>query len=267
MTAARKRNTVAALALVLVAAMIIGITYAYFTAEDEIVNTFVMGDLEIDLEEPNYPGDPDPDNPDNPEPYEPGDVLEKDPTVEAVENDSYVRLFVKFVGTEDNAAAFIAKDSARLNKILSIIFYDKTGTAIVPNIYKGVSAGAGRPDSPASRYSTTQLATIVSTGAADNWYNKTDFAAPLYNATTGEFEFRHNAELKEGDSLTLFNRVVFPTNWDLADFHGDDTVNPAIVGIGNFKIEVRAEAIQSKNFATADEAFAALNAQIAANNP
>lgn len=72
----RKIILLAAL-LVMVAILGVGGTLAYFTAEDEATNTFTVGNVKIELTEPNWDSTG---KTDAPEVY-PGEALAKDPTV------------------------------------------------------------------------------------------------------------------------------------------------------------------------------------------
>lgn len=73
----KKKLTLVVTCVVLVAAMVIGGTLAYFTDTKTAENTFTVGNVEIKLEEPNWKGSGEADAP---EVY-PGEPLAKDPTV------------------------------------------------------------------------------------------------------------------------------------------------------------------------------------------
>ena len=82
----RKILLLAAL-LVMVAILGVGGTLAYFTAEDEATNTFTVGNVKIELNEPNW---------EEAEDVYPGQVLPKDPKVTNVgTNPCYVRIAVE----------------------------------------------------------------------------------------------------------------------------------------------------------------------------
>ena len=87
----RKIILLAAL-LVMVAILGVGGTLAYFTAEDEATNTFTVGNVKIELTEPNWDatGKAEAEN------VYPGQVLPKDPTVKNTGNNPcYVRVAVE----------------------------------------------------------------------------------------------------------------------------------------------------------------------------
>ena len=84
----KKNILLGALALILVAAVSVGGTLALLTASDNVVNTFTVGNVKIDLTEPNYKGDN--------QKLIPGTTIAKDPTVTVLADseDCYVRVKV-----------------------------------------------------------------------------------------------------------------------------------------------------------------------------
>lgn len=71
----KKKILTAVLAVCLVAAMTVGATLAYFTSKTEdVVNTFTVGNVDIDLTEPSW-------NPDDGKDLQPGAVVKKDPKI------------------------------------------------------------------------------------------------------------------------------------------------------------------------------------------
>lgn len=73
----KKRILLTGLLVVLVAALSVGITLAYLTSEDSANNTFTIGNVSIDLTEPNW----DATGAAEAEDAYPGEPLAKDPTV------------------------------------------------------------------------------------------------------------------------------------------------------------------------------------------
>lgn len=89
-----KMKKVLALVLALCLAMAIGVgaTLAYLTATDSATNTFTVGNVKIDLTEPQWDASG---KKDAPESY-PGEALAKDPTVQNIgANPCFVRIEVK----------------------------------------------------------------------------------------------------------------------------------------------------------------------------
>lgn len=88
----KRKILLLASALVMVAVLGIGGTLAYFTDKDEEINTFTVGNVDIDLDEPNWDEDGSGDAPD----VYPGEPLAKDPTVTNVgKNPCFVRVKVE----------------------------------------------------------------------------------------------------------------------------------------------------------------------------
>lgn len=88
----KKKLTLVVTCIVLVAAMVIGGTLAYFTDTKSAENTFTVGNVEIDLTEPKWTSTG---KEDAPEVY-PGESLAKDPTVENTgANPCFVRIKVE----------------------------------------------------------------------------------------------------------------------------------------------------------------------------
>ena len=91
--------TLSVVALVLVAAVTYGITMAFLTARsNDKTNVFTAGDnVDIIINEPNYDLITD-------HTYKPGDIQDKDPSVENLKEESYIAMTVEFKvkdGTED----------------------------------------------------------------------------------------------------------------------------------------------------------------------
>lgn len=91
--------TLSVVALVLVAAVTYGITMAFLTARsNDKTNVFTAGDnVDIIINEPNYELITD-------HTYKPGDIQDKDPSVENLKEESYIAMTVEFKvkdGTED----------------------------------------------------------------------------------------------------------------------------------------------------------------------
>lgn len=92
----KKKKLVSMLmAVVLVGAIGVGATLAYFTDKEAKTNVITMGHVDIDLDEPNYEGDEE-----NNEVKDivPGQTIVKDPTITVAEDsqDAYVRATLAF---------------------------------------------------------------------------------------------------------------------------------------------------------------------------
>lgn len=95
------KKKIVSLALVMaLVAIVAGGTLAYFTDDDEATNTFTVGNVAIDLTEPNWDASG---SEDAPEVY-PGEALAKDPTVTNTgANPCFVRISVEGLDCLDNA--------------------------------------------------------------------------------------------------------------------------------------------------------------------
>ena len=219
------KNSIAILAVVLVAAIAIGVTLAYLNDSQSVTNTFTVGDLDIALEEPSYPTDPT-------KPNTPGTSYPKDPTTEAVVGDGYMRMVVEIIDTDSDARI---TDAGRLAKILKTLFYDPAGDFELGVIDENVPF--------ALHYSESDLAGLPN-------FNLDDFI--MDDSVPGLIVFEYDGIFTEGSIATLFTSVIIPCDWDQTDMQL----------LGNYKIVVQSQAIQSSNFANAAEAFAALDGAI-----
>lgn len=211
-------------AITLVAALGIGGTLAFLTDSQKVTNTFSVADLDITLTEPDW------DDTTDGKDMEPGDTVKKDPTVNAVKGDSYVRVIMTIRDKEGNvitSGGNTVGDKDRLALILDTIRYAN------PELEENTS------------YSLAQLEDIARVNA--------DFT--LKSGADGEYTYTYDKILKKGDSATLFSNIVIPTDWN----------RERLSLLGEYKIEIYAQAIQTSNFSSADAAFAALDAEIAAD--
>ena len=98
----KKKLTLVVTCVVLVAAMVIGGTLAYFTDTDKATNTFTVGNVKIELTEPKWE---EAGKEDAPEVY-PGEPLAKDPTVTNTgANPCFVRIKVENLDQFGNKGA------------------------------------------------------------------------------------------------------------------------------------------------------------------
>lgn len=237
----KKKNVlIGALSIGLIAALAIGGTVAFLTDSEDATNRFSMGDLDIKLEEPEWDngGDPvDPDDPDGPktpgdgDDLLPGDVRKKDPTVTAVDGDSYMRVIMTIQNKDGSAIT----DPDRLAKIMETIYYADPVIEETASLSSEELADAG--------YKTVNesIFTLDSTRSADNvfYYNYT-------NAATGDI-------FKKDAVAVLFTNIVIPTDWNRTE----------LALLGEYQIVLEAQAIQSANFASAADAYTALDGEAA----
>ena len=215
------------LTLGLLAALAVGGTMAYMTDWEDKENTFSVGTLDVSLEEKNW------DENEDGEDLVPGDTYEKDPVIEGVENDSYVRMRIIIKDTDGN----VIRDDSRLDLIKSMIKYDST--------YNANSQTAGTVIVEGESYSLADIAGLPMVNPGFTEVN---------TGKKGEYCFNYGQILKDGDKVALFTNIVVPTDWSQVQLDK----------IGAFGIDVVVEAIQAKNFANAAEAFSALDNEISA---
>ncbi|MCL2494668.1 MAG: CalY family protein [Oscillospiraceae bacterium] len=246
----KKRSAIMAiLAVVLVAALTAGGTLAYMTDSETLINTFVVGDLDITISEPNYPGGECKDR-------VPGDSFPKDPTVRAVKGDSYMRVKVEFLDGNGSTNTVIT-DPERLALIMQTLYFDPSFSATVVGGYKGsanlrVWAGSISSHTPDStyHYSAADLAGKVTAGQIQNWYNKNDFDDPATGGN-GVYYLNYKGIFYLGTSVKVFTSVVFPSDWNQVQMQK----------LGSYSIRITAEAIQAEGFANRAEAFVKLDAE------
>lgn len=254
-----KKIVIGALSICLVAAMAIGGTMAFLTDSEQVTNHFSLGDLDITIDEPGWeddthenPDDPDgPDEPGDGEDLVPGDTKDKDPTVTAVEGNSYMRVVMTI---KDRDSGEVITDTARLDLILQTIRYAE-GDAIVE----------GTP------YALADLASYNTVNSK--------FVKDTERSSDGVYYYNYDGIFNKDDKAVLFTDIVIPTDWNqeelntlrgiyYTDADGNEVAadaEGATKTYHNYMIEIQAQAIQSDNFADAAAAFAALDGEITSN--
>lgn len=114
-------------ALMLLVGCAAGATLAWLvTKTDPVVNTFTVGDINIELTEPNYKP-----TVDGKAKILPGDTIAKDPTVTVLENseDCYVRMFMVIDWSAETDKWFVGEESTKWFE------FDKTGSWISGDKY------------------------------------------------------------------------------------------------------------------------------------
>lgn len=238
----KKKIVALCLCVALAVVAIGGATLAYFTDTDEAKNTFTVGNVEIKLDETNV------DNPQGDRVQEnsykliPGVSYVKDPTITVLEGseDCYVRMKV----TLNNASKIIA-------------------------MCTDPEFAEDGPTGVEDAFPLIRMITFVEENAAkwdgiipDNMVDTEEMLANakycVYDkeADTITYTFYYNDVVSAADAdaalETLFDEIKVPT-W---------VTGEQLAALKNFQINVVAEAIQtSDNFANADEAWAAFDAQ------
>jgi predicted ribosomally synthesized peptide with SipW-like signal peptide len=246
-----KKHVIAALAVILVLAVAIGATMAYLTDSQKVTNVFTVGDLDIALEEPDYPYKDDPAPPD----ATPGTSYKKNPTLYADKGDSYARFIVEFIDLDTN---LVITNAARVAKIWQTIYYTNNTLAVNNESDDGTA--------PIYRYTlnyvdSTGAPSITANGTLDalKHFNDTAFTKDTGRSSVGKEYYNYTANggiFLEGTQAVLFDRFVVPVNWNQYDM--------AI--LGKYKIVITAQAIQKQNFVNSTDAFAALDVEVQDNS-
>lgn len=243
-------------------AVTVGATLAYLTDTAEVVNTFTVGNVDIDLNETDV--DENGSTKENGYHLVPGQTYTKDPTVTIKANSepSYVRMLVTVEDYADLERICLWASSQQITGYMSNV-----GGAVIE---------------PSNVGSVVALDKFTTNMSAD-WkcvLIKRDFDN---SRCVYEFRYKEPTEKKEADYPLnpLFQAIQIPgwmTNNMLKalsagyagaphfTYYGDFGVYDASLenqAFGNpFKITVRAEAIQAAGFDNADEAWAAFDAQM-----
>lgn len=238
-----KSTLLVVLSFALIAVISVGGTIAYFSGSDEVKNTLSIGKVEISLDEPNW-------EPEKGLDLTPGSRADKDPTVTAVEGDSYMRIKMEIVDGGDNPIT----DEARLALILQTLWYDKDN-----HLQDG------------KKYTQAELRQMVEDGRIDSKYNKEQFTfagTEENNPSVRYYHYNGVFSAADGGTAVLFTDMLIPRDWHnekLFVLSGDSyTVSENGVveitekGTG-YKIILSAEAMQAAEMESAEKAFAALD--------
>ena len=96
------------------------------------------------------------------------------------------------------------------------------------------------------------MQTICCRGATG--VNTENFTLDGVRSTDTKYVYNYNGIFEEGSEVILFDAVKIPTAWNQTD----------ISVLGSYKLVIRAEAIQSSGFDSAEDAYKALDGEIAA---
>lgn len=98
----KKKLLTLVLSLVLIGAVGVGATLAYFTDTDNVTNTITMGKVEIEITEPSF--SPNAEN-NTLKDVMPGQVIAKDPTIKVVDGSAPAYIRVKITDASNNVLA------------------------------------------------------------------------------------------------------------------------------------------------------------------
>jgi len=223
-------------------------TLAYFTDSQKVTNVITAAEgVDITLDEPHY-------NPDDTLNIVPADVISKDPTITNNLDAVYARLILNIQENDAGGADPIAiTDRARAQKIMSMLYFNPNagnGTPKdidLPAVEKMTAAELANLKQPNPIFQLNPEFVLDNTRGGDGCY--------FFNYIGG---VNNSGILLPGEVKTLFTDVVVPLDWDKSDILYPPVKNGDI-GIGNFRIIVTAQAIQTQNFTGAEEAYEALD--------
>lgn len=218
------------------------LTTGYLTGKETVENVFSVGNIEIGLKEPEW----EPEKGDG-ENMCPGHSVYKNPTIKntASANDGgnpcYARMKVEIVNGDGSAV----NNAEALKLIRQSIRYDSTFTGKFSAKGTGKVITEGRI--PGYTLEEIQKLPMV------NPLFKEDKERSGGNLTVYNYEGKDGTGiLGIGEEATLFSAVVFPAQWTEKELRL----------IGDFKLIIRAEAIQTTGFASREDAYQALDGEL-----
>lgn len=230
----------------LLASLAVGGTMAFLTDKDSAVNTFTVGHVSLDFEEPDW--DPDPDDPNTPgdgEHIVPGSSTDKTPTITSTDEEgnmpSYLRVKMELVDSESGERI---TDEERIEKIMNCIRFDEDGTGLAQTI--GVQ-GAKFTQAEIDKFPTVnpmfQEDTTYTAATPGLYYYNYVGEDNNLDTPNGEDDIFY-----AGDTVELFSNIVVPAEYKNSDMDV----------MGAFEIRLQPQAIQADGFINATEAFEAL---------
>ena len=120
----KKKLTAVALVVCMLAIMLVGASLAYFTDTDEATNTFTMGKVDIMLTEPEWTKN----NPNGIAKLMPGTVIDKDPTITAVEKSEDAYLFLDVIFNKYNSLFWVMAADASADEDIAFTIFNDDGT-------------------------------------------------------------------------------------------------------------------------------------------
>lgn len=223
----RKQLLIGAVSVCVLGAVGVG-SYSYFSDAGTVVNEITTGSLDLDVSENEW--DPTTDN-DGKNLY-PGYTAKKNPTIQNItgilDNNAYVRAIVTFKDKDGNPI----NNRERNDLINYTIRWDSSNALKEGTKYAKARFESMPTVNPAFKY-------VASKSNPDEGRYVYYLIDPLVSADTAG----------GGQSVTLFNTLVYPTEWSQTELDK----------MGDFKIDVTFEGIQEKTFEDVDDAMDALS--------
>ena len=257
----KKKITLVVTCLVLVAAMVIGGTLAYFTDTKEAQNTFTVGGVKIDLTEPEWNEKAD-------HTLVPDKTYAKDPTITLKDGsqDSYLALELNF--NKYNSLFWVmAADASADEKIDFTIFTDATHKTVKDDFKNDKGQFSSTKFLAAMAQNKTVFQQIV-----NKWFGgitHTDWEIISYDmgeTNTNCFTMRlayiggqNNGVVKAGESVTFMTSFGMPASVTQEMIEDGVTVGKMSSTFNtekvDFKLNFVAYAIQAQGFNSAKDAF------------
>lgn len=217
-------------------------TYGYFTEQEKVINVFTVGDLEVDLQEPEWS----PEEGDG-EDLCPGACVYKNPTVKNMAEKGsggtscYARMTVKIL---DGKGAPVT-DQNLLDLIHTTIRYDET--------YTGTFSKTGTSE---------QVVQNRIPGYFLREFSSLPMVNPLFakdnaRSTGNTLVFNYLGKDGKGilspqDEAVLFTNIVIPAEWTRKEMRS----------LEEFRLDISVQAIQTSGFPDKEAAFDALDEEM-----
>lgn len=260
----KKKLTAVALVVCMLAIMLVGASLAYFTDTEAKTNTFTMGKVDIELTEPNW---------DNKTPngakLMPGTVIDKDPTITAVEKSEDAYLFLDVIFNKYNSLFWVMAADASADEKIDFTIYNDDGTAV-----------AEEYQNPEGKFSTSKFMAAMQDPTnkevfqkiVNKWFggiNHTDWEirdVDMGKLNKSCFTLRlayigGDGVISAGEKVKFMNTFGMPSSVTQEMIDAGHTVggqdNTFNTTSADFKLTFKAYAIQSAEL-TLDEAYTAL---------
>ncbi|MDO5540167.1 MAG: SipW-dependent-type signal peptide-containing protein [Eubacteriales bacterium] len=239
----RNKKIIAAAGMFLLAAAGTGVTLGYLNAGESVVNTFTVGDLKLGLQEPEW----EPEKGDGQNIF-PGYSVYKNPTIKNItpgnngEQTCYVRMCISIC----NGNGEDITDNTALELIKSTLRYDDSYNGTYDQKGEGQKITEGRIPGYSLR-ELEKLPMINPVFAIDESRSSANRIVCNYMGESDRGLFHI------GDEAVLFTDIAIPIHW----------TGQEMEKAGDFQIIVSAEAIQSAGFSSQEEAFSALDVELA----
>lgn len=259
----KKKLTAVALVVCMLAIMLVGASLAYFTDTDEATNTFTMGKVDIKLTEPTWN-----EKTPNGAKLMPGTVIDKDPTITAVENSEDAYLFLDVVFNKYNSLFWVMAADASADEDIAFTIFNDDGT--VKQEYKNENGQFATSKFMAAMQKPANKAVFQQ--IVNKWFGgivHTDWkveVADMGKLNKSCFTLRlayigGDGVISAGEKVKFMNTFGMPSSVTQEMIDAGHTVggqdNTFNTTSADFKLTFKAYAIQSAEL-TLDEAYTAL---------